>query len=237
MEYEFSRAEMLLGREAMERLAGARVAVFGVGGVGSWAAEGLARGGVGALDLFDHDEVSLTNINRQAVALHSTLGRPKVLVMQERIRDINPAAHVEARQVFYLPENAGEFDFSRYDYIVDAIDTVTAKIELILQAQAAGVPIISSMGTGNKLHPECLRLGDLYETSVCPLAKVMRRELRRRGVERLRVLYSTEEPVRPAAGTEQSPGRRSTPGSVSFVPPVGGLMIAGAVIRALSKVE
>jgi tRNA A37 threonylcarbamoyladenosine dehydratase len=234
---EFVREELLLGEEAMDRLGKARVAVFGIGGVGSWAAEGLARGGVGELHLFDSDTVALSNINRQAPALHSTLGRPKAEVMRERILDINPAAKTEVFQVFYLPENADCYDLSIYDYIVDAIDTVTAKIELILRAQRAGVPILSSMGTGNKLHPELLRIGDLYETSVCPLAKVMRRELRRRGVESLRVLHSTEEPVKHCAPLpeEEKGGRRGTPGSVSFVPPVGGLMIAGEVIRTLAR--
>lgn len=236
MSQEFSREQLLLGAQAMERLEKAKVAVFGLGGVGSWAAEGLARGGIGEIHLFDHDIVSVSNINRQLPALHSTLGQPKAEVMRRRLLDINPRAEVRACQVFYMPENAGEYRLEPYDYIVDAIDTVTAKIELILRAHQAGTKMISSMGTGNKLHPELLQIGDIYETSVCPLARVMRRELRRRGVGSLRVLYSREEPLRPG-WEEQEPeksGFHRVPGSVSFVPPVAGLMIAGEVIRTLA---
>lgn len=224
VENQFSRTELLLGREAMERLAAAKVAVFGVGGVGGYAAEALARSGVGAITLVDKDTVSLTNLNRQVIALHSTIGRYKADVMRERILDINPDCRVEARKCFYLPETAAEFDFTEYSYIVDAVDTVTAKLQLVLQAEEAGVPIISSMGAGNKCNPASFEAADIYQTSVCPLARVMRRELRKRGVEKLRVVYSKEEPIKTGA---------EVPGSTAFVPPAAGLLIASEVVKEL----
>jgi len=233
---EFTRTQLLLGREALEALRNASVAVFGVGGVGSFAAEALARAGVGSLALFDSDCVALSNLNRQIIALHSTVGRPKVDVMAERILDINPACRVEKHQCFYTAENAGEFDLSRYDYIVDAVDTVSAKLELAVRATGAHVPIISAMGAGNKLDPTQFRVADLFDTSVCPLARVMRRELRARGVGHLKVVYSQEPPRTPRADPDTPPeptSRRATPGSVPFVPPVAGMVLAGAVISDL----
>lgn len=234
-----TRTELLMGREAVDRLVKARVAVFGVGGVGGFVTEALARSGIGEIAVFDNDCVSISNINRQIIAAASTVGKPKVEVMKERILDINPEAVVHAYQTFYLPENAGEYDLSRYDYIVDAIDTVTAKLELAVQAQKAGVPLISSMGTGNKLNPTMLEVADIYQTSVCPLAKVMRRECKKRGIERLKVVYSKEEPRKPQTEVlpEEGGSRRSTPGSVSFVPSVAGLIIAGEVIKELADVK
>ena len=230
MREEWTRSALLLGEEALEKLAASRVAVFGIGGVGGFAAEALARTGVGTIDLFDKDVVSPSNINRQIIALHSTLGRPKVEVMRERIRDINPEIAVHAHECFFLPENAGEFDFTQYDYVVDAVDTVTAKIEIILQAKKANVPVISSMGAGNKLHPELFEVSDVYQTCVCPLAKVMRKELKKRGVDRLKVVYSREEPKKPLQIIQEE-GRRALPGSVAFVPSVVGLILAGEVIK------
>ncbi len=222
MPEQFSRTELLIGEEGLRRLQKARVAVFGIGGVGGHAVEGLARSGVGALELVDSDTVELSNLNRQIVATHRTLGRYKVDVMKQRILEINPEVEVVAHRCFYLPETAEGFDFSRYSYVVDAVDTVTAKIDIILRAQEAGTPVISCMGAGNKLDPTRFRVADLYETSVCPLAKVMRRELRKRGVESLKVVYSTEEAVRTPAGA---------PGSIAFVPSVAGLILAGEVVR------
>lgn len=221
----------------MARLSESRVAVFGIGGVGGYVCEALARSGVGALDLVDNDRVCLSNINRQIIATTKTVGRYKTDVMKERILDINPDATVCTYPCFFLPENASDFPFDQYDYVVDAVDTVTAKIGLVLQCQALGVPIISSMGAGNKLDPTMFRVTDLYKTSMDPLAKVMRRELKKRGVKRLKVVYSEEQPIRPAedmAMDEQaSPGRRAIPGSTAFVPSVAGLIIAGEVIRDL----
>lgn len=234
MKEEFSRAALLLGDEAIDRLANAHVAVFGVGGVGSFCCEALARAGIGKLSLFDSDVVSRSNINRQIIALQSTVGQPKVEVMAKRIADINPDAKVFPHAVFYTAENAGEFLLDGFDYVVDAIDTVSSKLTLIEQASAAGVPILSSMGTGNKLDPSRFRIGPLEKTSVCPLARVMRYELKKRGIRHLQVLWSDEPPLTPAQGEAPAPGRRQTPGSVSFVPPVAGMMLAGAVIRALS---
>ena len=235
---QFSRTELLLGREAMERLARARVAVFGLGGVGGYAAEALVRGGVGALDLIDSDRLSLTNLNRQILATHRTLGRYKADAARERALEINPEARVEARTVFYGPDTAGLFDFAQYDYVVDTIDTVTGKLALIERARAAGAPIISCMGAGNKLDPSAFRVADIYETSVCPLARVMRKELKRRGVRRLKVVYSQEPPRNPegALYQESLEGeiRRQLPGSVSFVPAAAGLVLAGEVIRDLA---
>lgn len=230
----FSRTELLLGAEAMERLKKARVAVFGVGGVGSYVVEALARSGVGSLDLIDRDTVSLTNINRQIIALRSTIGKYKVDVAKERVLDINPEAIVNAYRVFYLPETAGQFDFTEYDYVVDAIDTVTGKLMLAEQADRAGTPLISSMGAGNKLNAAAFEVADIYETSVCPLAKVMRRELKKRGIQKLKAVYSREVPISPAAGDSGDPSGRQVPGSVAFVPSAAGLIIAGEVIRDLA---
>lgn len=232
---QFSRTELLLGDKAMERLSASHVAIFGVGGVGGYAAEALARSGVGAFTLVDNDTVCLSNLNRQIIATYDTIGKYKADVMKERILSVNPQAEVIVHKCFFLPENADSFDFSRYSYVVDAIDTVTAKIELVLRAQTAGVPILSSMGTGNKLDPTKLRLGDIYETSVCPLARVMRRELRKRQIKKLKVLYSTEEPKAPEKNTteEAKEGRRAIPGSTAFVPPAAGLIIASEVVREL----
>ena len=240
MEGAFDRTRLLLGEEAMERLRNSHVAVFGVGGVGSYVVEALARSGVGALTLCDHDTVAPSNLNRQLVALRSTLGREKVDVAAERIREINPDCRVTVHRTFYLPETKDQFDFTEYDYVVDAIDTVTGKLQLILQAKEAGTPVISSMGAGNKLDPTAFRVADLYETSVCPLAKVMRRECRKRGIDRLKVVYSTEEarvPLKDPENPEESAeSRRSTPGSVAFVPSVAGLILAGEVVKDLAGI-
>ena len=222
----FSRAELLLGEEALEKLRSARVALFGIGGVGSFAAEALARGGVGHITLVDGDTVSITNINRQLIALHSTVGKEKTAVMAERIADISPETEVETYPVVYGAENRDLLDFSTYDYVIDAIDTVTSKLILIEEAKKAGVPVISCMGTGNKFHPERFEVTDISKTSVCPLAKVMRKELK--------VVYSKEEPQKPAASTET--GKRQIPGSLSFVPPVAGLLLAGEVIRHIAGI-
>ena len=233
---QFSRTELLLGREAMEKLAASRVAVFGIGGVGGYAVEALVRSGVGAIDLIDSDKVCLSNLNRQLYATHKTLGAYKVDAAAARIAEINPNATVSTYKTFYTPETAAQFDFSQYDYIVDAIDTVTGKIGLVLQAQAAETPIISSMGAGNKLNPAAFEVADLFETSVCPLAKVMRRELSRRGVKALKVVYSKEPPRTPTACKDEDSPRRQVPGSTAFVPPVVGLIIAGEVVKDLIKV-
>lgn len=222
MENQFSRSEILLGKEVIKRLAESRVAIFGVGGVGGYVAEALARSGVGAIDLIDHDKVSITNLNRQIIALHSTIGKWKTEIMKERILDINPDCKVEIHPCFYLPDNSKDFDFTKYSYIVDAVDTVTAKLQLVMEAKKAGTPIISSMGAGNKLNPASFEVADIYQTSVCPLAKVMRRELRKRGIEDLKVVYSKEEPIK-----VNSP----VPGSMAFVPPVVGLIIASEVVK------
>lgn len=224
----FQRTQMLLGEDGMARLRSARVAVFGLGGVGSYVTEALARSGVGALTLVDRDTVDKTNINRQLIAVRSTVGKAKAAVAAARVADINPDCQIDARQIFFLPETATEFDFSSYDYIADAVDNVTAKLELAVCAKAAGVPIISAMGAGNKLHPEMLEVTDIFSTSVCPLARVMRRELKKRGIEALKVVYSREEPLTPEGG-----GR--TPGSVAFVPSVAGLLMAAEIIRDIAK--
>ena len=235
----FVRTERLIGKDALERLSAARVAVFGVGGVGGFAAEALARSGVGTLDLFDNDQVAESNLNRQIIALRSTLGQPKAEVMARRIRDINPSARVLPHALFYMPDRAAEVDFGAFDYIVDAIDTVTAKLDLICQAHVRGIPIISAMGAGNRLDPTRLRVGDVFETQNCPLARVMRRELRRRGVPALQVVYSTEPALRPAPVPLQDAAapRRDTPGSVAFVPSVMGLIMASVVVRRLAGLE
>ena len=234
MEEQFLRSAMLLGESALERLSRARVAVFGLGGVGGYTVEALARGGVGSLDLIDSDSVSLSNLNRQILATHSTLGIPKVEAAKARVLDINPNCRVTVYPVFYTPETAGQFDFTQYNYIVDAIDTVSAKIAVAEKAREYKIPLISSMGTGNKLHGELFQIGDLSETSVCPLCRVMRRELKKRGIEHLKVLYSTEKPI-PSQAPEkgEDEGKRLPPGSISFVPPVAGLLIAGEVVRDL----
>lgn len=235
---QFSRTELLLGREGMERLAKARVAVFGLGGVGGYAVEALARSGVGTLDLIDHDEVGLTNLNRQILATHRTLGRSKAAAARERVLEIAPAAAVNVHEVFYGPDTAGEFDFAAFDYVVDAIDTVTGKLALVQAAQAAGTPIVSCMGAGNKLDPTAFRVADIWETSVCPLARVMRRELRKRGVRHLKVVYSQEVPMEPKGASYQEAlagePRRQVPGSNAFVPSVAGLILAGEVIKDLA---
>ncbi|MCM1145237.1 MAG: tRNA threonylcarbamoyladenosine dehydratase [Blautia sp.] len=232
---QFSRTELLLGAEAMEKLGRAHVAVFGIGGVGGYVVEALARSGIGHFDLIDNDKVCITNLNRQIIATLDTVGRYKVQVMKERILSINPEAEVNMHQCFYLPENADSFDFKKYSYVIDAVDTVTAKIELVLRAKEADVPIISCMGTGNKINPAMLEIGDIYQTSVCPLAKVMRRELRRRNVDALKVLYSQEEPIKPTGETKEQTSRRAIPGSTSFVPPAAGLLIASEVVKDLLK--
>ena len=233
------RTELLLGAAAMEKLAAARVAVFGLGGVGGSAAEALARSGIGALDIFDDDVVSLSNLNRQAVAARSTVGLRKVDAMAARLSDVAPGVNVTPRQLFYTPETADQVDLSQYDYIVDAVDTVAAKLELAVRATALGVPIISAMGAGNKLDPTRLRISDISKTSVCPLARVMRRELRKRGIAHLKVAWSTEPPA-PARGELSPEGathpRRSIPGSTAFVPPAMGLAIAAEVVRTLAGI-
>lgn len=236
MSDRFSRSELLIGTEGLNRLKNARVAVFGVGGVGGYVVEALARTGVGTLDLIDNDTVSLTNINRQIIATSSTIGMPKVEVAKNRVLDINPEAKVNVYQCFFLPENKDEFDFTQYDYVVDAIDTVSGKIALVMKAKEADVPIISSMGAGNKLDATRFEVTDIYKTSVCPLAKVMRRELKKNGVKKLKVVYSKEEPITPVmteAGMEElkKSGKRQLPGSIAFVPSVVGLIIAGEVIK------
>ena len=231
---QFARTELLLGKDAVEHLSHCRVAVFGIGGVGGYVCEALARSGVGYLDLIDNDKVCLSNINRQIIATMKTVGEYKTQVMKNRILDINPGAVVNTYECFFLPETAADFPFDQYDYVVDAIDTVTAKIELVMQCRKAGVPIISSMGAGNKLDPTQFRVADIYKTKMDPLAKVMRRELKKRGVTKLKVVYSEEEPICPAESEPQSNGRRSTPGSTAFVPSVAGLIIAGEVIKDLT---
>ncbi len=248
MQDQFSRTELLLGKEAMEKLKSSRVAVFGIGGVGGYVCEALIRSGVGKFDLIDDDRVCLTNLNRQIIATRKTVGQYKVDVMKERMLEINPDADVTVRKCFFLPENSGEFPFDEYDYVVDAVDTVSAKLELVVKAQEHGVPVISSMGAGNKLDGSQFRVADIYKTKTCPLAKVMRRELRRRGVKKLKVVYSEEEPTRPKEDASVScrtncicpPGterkcteRRDIPGSVAFVPSVAGLIIAGEVVKDL----
>lgn len=249
---QFSRTQLLLGEEKMESLAAAKVAVFGIGGVGGYTVEALARSGVSRFVLVDDDKVCLTNINRQLIALKSTIGKYKVEVMRERILEINPRAEVELRQCFFLPENADSFDFASYSYVVDAVDTVTAKLSIIERAKAAGVPVISSMGAGNKLDPTRFEVTDIYKTSMCPLARVMRRELKKRGVRDLKVVYSKEPALTPLEDMSIScrtncvcpPGaerkctdRRAIPGSIAFVPSVAGLIVAGEVVRDLCGIR
>jgi len=232
-ENQFERTALLLGKASVEKLAEKRVAVFGVGGVGGFVCEGLVRAGIGAIDIVDKDIVAISNINRQLIALHSTVGKNKVDVLEERLKDINKNLIIKKYKCFFLPETSETFDFREYDYVVDAIDTVTGKIELILKAKEAGVPIISAMGAGNKLDPTAFQVSDIYKTSVCPLARVMRRELKKRGVEKLKVVYSKEEPIKP----QFEEGEEVVPGSVSFVPPALGLIIAGEVVKDLIRVE
>ena len=228
---EYTRTAFVLGEDAIEKLIGARVAVFGVGGVGGYVCESLARSGVGNIDIFDRDTVSLSNINRQIIALHSTVGRSKVEVMKERILDINPDCVVNAHEVFYLPENAEEYDLSKYDYVVDAVDTVSAKIEIISRARELGIKVISAMGAGNKTDPTQFKVADISKTEGCPLARVMRRELKKRGINKLKVVYSPEEPIKsPHFDTESG---KNLPGSLSFVPSVMGLIMSGEVIKDL----
>lgn len=229
MKETFSRTEALLGTDGLQRLRDARVAVFGIGGVGGFVAEALARSGVGTLDLIDHDTVSVSNLNRQIIALRSTVGKKKVHVMAERIADICPATKVNVYDTFYLPETASQFDFTAYDYVIDAIDTVTGKIALVMQANEAKTPIICAMGAGNKTDPTAFRVANLYDTKVCPLAKVMRTELRKRGIERLKVVYSEEPPILSSV----SENGKAVPGSLAFVPSVVGLIIAGEVVKEL----
>lgn len=249
---QFSRTELLLGKEAMDILEKARVAVFGIGGVGGFTVEALVRSGVGSIDLIDDDKVCLTNLNRQIIATRKTVGKYKVDVMKERILEINPNAVVNVHKCFFLPETKDEFDFTQYSYVVDAVDTVSAKIQLVLECQQAGVPIISSMGAGNKLNPAAFEVADIYETSVCPLARVMRRELKKRNVEHLKVVYSKEQPIRPIEDMSIScrthcicpPGaqhkcteRRDIPGSNAFVPSVAGLIMASEIIKDLAGIS
>lgn len=232
----FSRTELLLGKDAMEKLNKSHVAVFGIGGVGGYTAEALARTGVGRLTLIDNDTVSLTNVNRQIIAVHSTIGQYKVDVAEKRFKDINPDIIIETHKTFFTPENSDEFDFSQFDYVVDAIDTVSGKIEIAVRCSNAEIPLISSMGAGNKLDPTAFEVSDIYKTSVCPLARVMRRELKKRNIRQLKVVYSKEKPVTPAGETdEQVQGKRQIPGSTAFVPSVAGLIIAGEVIKDLIK--
>lgn len=238
---EFSRTELLIGQAALEKLQNSRVTIFGVGGVGGYVCEALVRSGVGHFDLIDNDTVSLTNINRQIIALHSTIGKLKVDVMKERMLDINPDVDVSVHPCFYLPETADQFDFSNYDYVVDAIDTVTGKIEIIVQADAHQVPVISSMGAGNKLNPAMMEVSDIYKTSVCPLARVMRRELKKRHIKHCKVVYSKEKAIQPSqaslekygADSEENFTKKSIPGSTAFVPSVAGLILASEVIKDL----
>ena len=235
LENQFERTELLIGSDAVSVLKKSKVAIFGVGGVGGYVAEALARSGIGAFELVDRDVVSVTNLNRQIIATWKTIGREKTEVMAERIHDINPNADVVCRKCFFLPETADQFDFTQYDYVVDSVDTVTAKIEIILKAQKAGVPVISSMGAGNKLDPSKFEVADIYKTSVDPLAMVMRRELKKRGVRKLKVVYSKEEPLKPLGKIEADPdaGRKDVPGSSAFTPSAAGLLIASEVVKDL----
>ena len=236
MNEQFLRTAMLLGEEAIEKLQKARVAVFGIGGVGGYTVEALARAGIGRIDVIDNDTVSLSNINRQILATHSTVGMPKVEAARKRILDINPNCDVVTHQVFYTPETEGQFEFSQYDYIVDAIDTVTGKLALVQNAHAVGTPIICCMGTGNKLDASAFQVADISKTSMCPLARIMRKELGKRGIKHLKVVYSQEEALTPTGGEEEAAllGKRQIPGSVSFVPGAAGLILAGEVIKDIA---
>ena len=230
----FARTAALLGDEAIQRLHHARVAVFGVGGVGGYVCEALVRSGIGTLDVFDKDDVSVTNLNRQIIALHSTVGQDKVSVLAARMRDINPDVVINEHKVFYLPENADDFDLNQYDYVVDAVDTVAAKIELAVRCEQLNVPLIAAMGAGNKLDPSKLQIADVYKTSVCPLARAMRTTLRKKGVKHLTVAYSTEEPLRPVEAIDNGGMRKDVPGSMAFVPSAMGLLIASHVVRQIA---
>ena len=249
---QFSRTQLLYGAEAMEKLASARVAVFGIGGVGGYVVEALARSGVGALDLIDNDEVCASNLNRQIIATTKTIGKYKVDVAEERIHDINPDCRVRTYKTFFLPETKDQFNFSDYDYVVDAIDTVTGKLTIIEMAKEANIPVISSMGAGNKINPAMFEVADIYETSICPLAKVMRHECKKRGIRDLKVVYSKEKPIQPQADTSKSENdnntvsqettgrdskRRAIPGSTAFVPSVVGLIIAGEIINDITGIN
>jgi len=239
MNEQFKRTELLIGSEGIRRLNESRVAIFGIGGVGGYVCEALIRSGISSFDIIDKDKIARSNINRQIIALHSTIGRPKVEIMKQRMLDINPLAKINTCETFFLPDNSFEFPFDEYDYVVDAVDTVTAKIELIMQCKNRNIPVISSMGAGNKLDASAFEVADIYKTSVCPLAKVMRRELRKRGVKSLKVVYSKEEPIKGAYFEEKEEidkkGNGYAPGSVSFVPSVLGLIIAGEVVKDLTR--
>ncbi len=239
---QFSRTELLFGSAALQKLQAAHVAVFGIGGVGGYTVEALARSGIGAFDLIDNDTVALTNLNRQIIATHASIGRAKVEVMAERILSINPNAKINTHQCFFLPETQEEFDFSQYDYVVDAVDTVAAKIAVVMAAQKAGVPVISCMGTGNKINPSLFEVADIYKTSVDPLARVMRQELKKRGIKKLKVVYSKEPPLQPLEKLQdecssEAPQRRALPGSTAFTPSVAGLIIASEVIKDLAGLD
>ncbi len=235
MKEQFTRTQALLGEEGMNKLQNVRVAVFGIGGVGGYAAEALVRSGIGEIDIFDKDTVSVTNLNRQIIATWDSVGKSKVSVMKARMLSINPDVKVNAHECFYLPENADDYDFSEYDYIIDAVDTVTAKLEIIMRAQKAGVKVISCMGAGNKLDGSAFEVDDIYKTTMCPLARTMRRELKKRGIKKLKVVYSKEEPITAAVEAENGEVRRAIPGSVAFVPGVAGLIAAGEVIKDLAN--
>ncbi len=234
---QFSRTQLLFGSDAMEKLKKSKIAVFGVGGVGGYTVEALARSGIGSLDLIDNDTVCLTNINRQIIATLDTIDEYKVDVAERRVKSINPYCKVKTYKTFYTPETSSEFDFSQYDYIVDAIDTVTGKIELIVNAQKCATPIISSMGAGNKIDPAAFEVADIYKTSVCPLAKVMRYELKRRGIKKLKVVYSKEKPITPVEQSDEKTTKRQVPGSTAFVPSVAGLIIAGEIIKDITGLK
>lgn len=233
MENQFERTEMLLGKDGVDKLKRSRIAVFGIGGVGGFTAESLVRSGLGAIDIIDNDKVALSNINRQIIATHKTVGMYKVEAAKERFLDINPELKITTYKTFYTPETSIEFDFTKYDYIVDAIDTVTGKIELIINADKAGVPIISAMGAGNKLNPAMFEVDDIYNTSVCPLARVMRSELKKRGIKKLKVVYSKEKPIKPNSENNNLPHQKPIPGSTAFVPSVAGLIIASEIVKDL----
>ena len=230
---QFARTELLIGKDGLEKLKNSTVAVFGIGGVGGYVVEALVRSGLGSIDLIDNDKVSLTNLNRQIIATHKTIGMQKVDAAEQRIKEINPDVNIKKYNLFFTPETADKIDFSKYDYVVDAIDTVVGKLKIIEQAKNADIPVISSMGAGNKMHPELFEVSDISKTSVCPLAKVIRQELKKRRIKRVKVVYSKENPIKPANSDEQAVDKRQIPGSNAFVPSVAGLIIAGEVIRDL----
>ena len=232
---QFSRTELLIGKDGLEKLSQSHIAVFGIGGVGGYVVEALARSGVGFLDLIDNDKVVLTNLNRQIIATHKTIGKYKVDVAKERCLDINPNIKIKTYKTFFVPQISNEFDFNQYNYVVDAIDTVVGKLELIEQSKKAGVPIISSMGAGNKMHPECFEVADISKTSVCPLAKVIRQELKKRKIKKVKVVYSKELPIKPVIKIDEETSKRQIPGSNAFVPATVGLIIASEIVRDLIK--